>query len=218
MLSPAQITYYGRLWGRAAAANGWRMDRGRLQGRKEAQKAQKTDWSVGVLECWEDLPPNTPTLHYSSPGSFAPFAPSRGHPGFSAVFALAEQHALANSRAVTVEDLRRACTAHAAGRFCSTKDLTNAQFDSLLSLLKLLADETDIGASVRLDHPDIAIRERYVLAIRKRAPEAKLVAIARNLKTWAGQWEPPHWEDLPIPGLKLLLAIVIREQKEWNNP
>ena len=176
MLTASQITYYGKLWGRACKANGWRMDRGRLQGRTSGNEL--------VLK----------------------------------IFLLAEQHALAHHRAVTIEDLRRACTAHAAGRFCSTKDLTNREFDSLISLLKLLADETDIGASVRLGDPDIGERERLVINIRKRAPEAKVLAIARNLNTWAGMWEPPHWENLPIPGLTLLLTILAGEQKKWNAP
>ena len=175
-LSAAQIKFYGKLWGRACKANGWRMDRGRLQGRTSGNEL--------VLK----------------------------------IALLAEQHALAQHRAVTVEDLRRACTAHAAGRFCSTKDLTNREFDSLIPLLKLLADETDIGASVRLADPDIGERERLVITIRKRAPEGKVLAIAKNLNTWAGQWEPPHWENMPIPGLKLLLKILVREQKKWNPP
>jgi hypothetical protein len=176
MLTPAQVTFYGQLWGRACKANGWRMDRGRLQGR--------TSGSEILLK----------------------------------IFALGQQHALANSRAANVEDLRRACTAHAAGRFCSTKDLTNREFDSLISLLKLLADESDIGASMRLDNPAIGERERLVLSIRKRAPEAKTLAIARNLKTWSADWEPPHWENLPVPGLRLLLGILAREQKKFGAP
>jgi len=137
---------------------------------------------------------------------------------YQRVWMAAEALALQAHRAITAEDLRHGCHVAALGRDKSANDLTNAELDSVVSLFKLLHEPDDLDAIIAIQHPENAERKRLVIGLRKRAPEAKLVSIARNLKAWAGEWEEPFWEDLPLAGLRVLSRIISREQKKWNQP
>jgi hypothetical protein len=142
-------------------------------------------------------------------GRLAPEARLGGSPAHEQVAALAERHARQMGRSVTVDDLRRACTAAAGGRFVSTYDLTNNQFTALLNLFALLMDPENLQAAIERDQPEIAQRRRYVAAIQRLAPEAYTLEVARD--RFGGRFTPPHWEDLPIPALHQL-AMTLRHR------
>jgi len=137
---------------------------------------------------------------------------------YQSIWNAAEALALQAHRAVTAEDLRHACHVVAVGRDKSANDLTNGEVDKVVNLFRLLAEPDDLDAILAIQHPENSERTRLVHSLKKRAPEAKLLAIARNLKTWSGEWEPPFWEDMPIEALKTLSRIIARDQKQWNQP
>lgn len=110
--------------------------------------------------------------------------------------------------AVVPDHLRHACHYVALGKDKSSDNLTNAELDQVLAVFRLMADPDDLKSIIDRDHPEHAERRRLVVLCR-RQPEARILAIASNLKTWAGQWEPPFWENIPIPGLRVLARICL---------
>ncbi len=114
------------------------------------------------------------------------------------VWALAEQHALKMHRGVGLDDLRRAVTASIAGRFCSTKDLTNAQFTRLLDLLNLLSDPDNLAAVVAWQHPENREREHKIRQLRSLRHEAVIAHVSQDI------FQTMNWEELPLPQLEAL--------------
>lgn len=178
-LTTAQVSLYGKLWGRVTAANGWYTTRGRLD-----------------------------------PEATGPAASER----HGEVWALAEEHARRASRSVAVEDLRRACTAAVAGRWISTKDLSNREFSRLLCLFRLLIDPLNLEALQEWGNPGVEERKRVVGLIRGLAPYAYIDAICSD--RFKG-YVKPFWEDLTLLQLRQLL-ITLRERapvtKQENEP
>jgi ribosomal 50S subunit-associated protein YjgA (DUF615 family) len=122
------------------------------------------------------------------------------------VFALAEQHAQQNHRAITVEDLRKGCVAAITGRYQSTKDLNNAQFSRLLALFRLLIDPDDIDARMDWDNPQRDEERRINHFIEHAAPDAYTRHIAGD------RFGTRLWEDLPLADRKQL-ANMLRARK-----
>ena len=127
-------------------------------------------------------------------------------------FALAEQHARANSRAVTVEDLRRAAGARITGRFQSAKTLANAQFTRLLTLFKLLIDPDDLGAMLGWLDPE-RDRARYLESfIRAAAPEAYTRAICED------RFKTGDWRQLGPSDLTWLANTLRKRRAKLDQP
>lgn len=145
------------------------------------------------------------------------------------VVSLAQQHALQNSRSMNVEDLRKGCTARIARQFCSVKDFTNAQFDRLLMLFRLLINPDDLAAVMAWDQyekydqakaaggplpEEPGLRRRLVASIKAMTKdrEAYLYAIVRD------RFETCHWEELPLWQLRQLLTTIKERTKKWHKP
>jgi len=172
-VTTAQIQLYGKRWGAVCRANGWRMDRGRLQ-------------------------------HSGSGGAAA--SPLHGQ-----VWALGEQHAAQNSRAITVEDMRKACVAQVTGRYQSAKDLTNAQFDRLLTTFRLLIEPDDIEAGLDRDDPARARERQLDRFIGDVAPEAYVRTIVRSM------FHEADWQNLSVSDKQRLANILRARQAAWNK-
>lgn len=134
---------------------------------------------------------------------------------YQSVWAAAETLALAEHAAVKPDHLRHACHVIAAGRDKSANDLTNAEVDRVVAIFKLLTEPDDIDAVMAIQHPENDERRRLIFNLKKSAPEALLLAVARNLKTWEGEWEAPFWEDLPLAGIKTLSQVVRAKKSNW---
>jgi hypothetical protein len=124
---------------------------------------------------------------------------------------LARQHAAQNSRAITPEDLRKACVCYITGRFQSAKDLTSAQFSRLLTLFRLLINPDDLDAVMDWDHPDRDEVKRVKYFIEHAAPDAYVRAIA------AGRFGARLWEDLELWQLKQLANTLRARRGRWNQ-
>lgn len=129
------------------------------------------------------------------------------------VVALARKHALENNRALTVEDLRKGAVAVVAGKFASTKDLTNAQFSRLLTLYKLLCEPTDLDAILDWENPERE-RERGLQAlIAKSAPDDYVRRIA------ADRFGTRLWENLePRQLTQLWMTLKQRRVAQPKQP
>lgn len=115
------------------------------------------------------------------------------------VWELADRYCVEKLCGMSVDVLRRACTAMVAGRWCSTKDLTNAQFDKLLALMDLLINPMNIAAVMRWSDDEAGTRKRCCWLIRNMVPEA----YARHVS--ADKFGTvDDWEDLPIAKLRML--------------
>lgn len=115
---------------------------------------------------------------------------------------LAKIHAAQNSRAINVEDLRRACVGMVTGTFSSAKDLTNPQFDRLLILFRILIDPDDLDAIMEWSDPKLAEEQRLIRYIKRAAPDAYTLHITKD------RWGTIFWEDLPLSDLKQLSRIL----------
>jgi hypothetical protein len=133
------------------------------------------------------------------------------------VIAAAVARAAAHQRAATLDDLRHGCYVVALGRDCDTLKMNNRQVDAVTSLFKLLVNETDIAADLKLSNPDIGERERLVRKIHSlKIPDAMIDAICR--KSFAPVYSAPWFEDLPLVSLRALCGILteIKERKTLN--
>lgn len=115
----------------------------------------------------------------------------------TAVESAAHQLAVADHRAVCVDDLRKGCHVVAVGRPRSSKALTNAELTRVVSLFNLLAEPEDLSAVVAWQHPEIEARKRVVTLI-ERVPEAYVRAVSRT----------SDWRDLPERDLLNLLRTL----------
>ncbi len=174
MLTPPQITHYGRRWGAVCSSNHWKMARGRLAGEADPSRS-RSEWHS---ETW----------------------------------AIAEDYASTRECAMSVDVMRRACTAIVAGRHCSTKDLTNAQFDRLLTLFDLLIDPDNLTAVMKWNDESEGLRRRCFWLIRKSAPEAYIRTVC------ADKFGTSHWEDLPVDSLKQLAMTLTNRNARRHEP
>ncbi len=121
----------------------------------------------------------------------------------------------AQHRAVTVDDLRHGCYVVALGRDMDTLKLNNKQVDAVTSLFRLLVNDADIAADLRLGNPDIGERERLVITIKRlNIPMAMIDTICK--RSFAPVYTSPFWDDLPLPNLRALVGILteVKSRKE----
>jgi hypothetical protein len=183
-MTPAQDSAHWRIWNgqpdklpswwsagvSVCAANGWRMEKGRLVESAAASRAR-----------------------------------SRFH---ERTWDIAERLAREDHRAVTVNDLRHACYLAAAGKQ-SHLQLSNKEFNRVLSWWKVLADPDDLDAMMEWDSPEIAERRGLVQMIRRNSDPGYAEEISQR------KHRTEFWEDLPIADLRKL-AITIKEQAKRN--
>lgn len=94
------------------------------------------------------------------------------------IYELALITSAAADRDPTADDLRHACTAVALGRQASSKKFTNAEFDRVLALLRLLAGP-DLNSVAAFDDVEAGARRRYLHVITS-APAAYWQRIASD--------------------------------------
>lgn len=124
-------------------------------------------------------------------------------------WALAERCAVAEHRAVTVNDLRHGCYLAAAGKE-SHLQLGNREFNRVLSWWKVLTDPDSLSAMMEWDSPEIAERRGLVERIRRDSSPGYAEEISeRKHKT-------PFYEDLPIEDLRKLM-VTVKEAKKRNE-
>ena len=95
------------------------------------------------------------------------------------LYRIAEALAQAESRSVGADDLRRACSIAAVGRQVSSKAFTNADFDKVLVLLRLLANPEDLNNLAAFQDTEAGERRRHIHTIT-RADASYWQAIARD--------------------------------------
>jgi len=100
-------------------------------------------------------------------------------------------------RAITLDDLRHGCHIAALGHDKSMLDLTNADFDRVLSVMRLVQDGEDLDAAKRLVNPKIGTRARLIHSIAS-VPDEFVRHIA------ADRFGTRLWEDLDTPQLHQL--------------
>lgn len=135
------------------------------------------------------------------------------------VHAAAVQRAGSAHRAATLDDLRHGCYIVALGHDRDTLKLDNREVDAVTSLFKLLADETDIAAGMKLANPDIGERERLVRKIHAlKIPDAIIIGVCR--KSFSPVFNDPWFKDLPILNLRALVGILLeiseRKKESFN--
>lgn len=82
------------------------------------------------------------------------------------IYALAESYAQHQQQAICTDDLRHACTGVALRRHVSSKSFTNADFDKVLALLRLLANPTSLKNQMAAQNPgEAGARRRHVHVI-----------------------------------------------------
>jgi len=141
-------------------------------------------------------------------------------PDHARLWAQAAQLAAAETRAITVQDLRRAATLIAQSHKShpshkSHLALNNPQLDRLYSLLHLLADPDDLDARLKHDNPAVGERERLCKRIAAAAPHAYIDRICRDRFE---DYTPPFWEDLPLNHLKILHHTLRERTQDWTRP
>ena len=150
-MSPAQNQLYFRAVKAALQAQGW-------AGVADV-RSQLALYDSGQLPVWE-----TPALNQIRVD----------------VIETAAMRAEAQGRELTPEDLRHAITEVALGRNVSSKRFTNADFDKVLALLRLLADPTNLKNVMAFEAGgEAGERKRHVHVIT-RADESYWQRIARD--------------------------------------
>lgn len=96
------------------------------------------------------------------------------------IYEIAQNYALLNDREITTDDLRHACTGVALQRHVSSKAFTNADFDKVLALLRLLANPTSLKNQIAALAPGEAGERRRHLHVISQADEPYVHAIARD--------------------------------------
>jgi hypothetical protein len=128
------------------------------------------------------------------------------------VMAIAARLAADQHRAITEEDLRHAAHIRALGHDKSSKTLTNSEFNLLIPVLQLLVEWNNVQALMDLANAENAQRRSFIAFLLKRAPEATLIAIARNA------FDTVSWRDLPLPKLRWLSGELKDREAKWNPP
>lgn len=133
------------------------------------------------------------------------------------VITFARQLSNSESRKVTAEDLRHACTIVAtagssSGPKESSKRLNNTEVNRVVTLFRLLIDPDDLRAVTDWLHPEDAQKKGLIDFIRKLAPEGLLRTIYSNA------YGTMHWEDGNRQQLVWLLKQVKGRQKEFHAP
>lgn len=130
------------------------------------------------------------------------------------VLAAGTARAAAEHRAPVLDDLRHGVHAVALGRDKSSKQLTNRELDCVVAFMQLMIQETNIGADILLDHPEISERKALKAGIENlKVPEAVIYDICR--RSFAPVYSHPHWDQLPLPNLRALIGILKAEKEKY---
>ena len=147
-------------------------------------------------------------LHWKMADGRLEMGKTTGNEHVVKVIAAATAIATKGHRAPVLDDLRHGCYVVALGYDCDTLKMTNKQVDAVTSLFKLLVNETDIAADMKLSNPDIGERERLVRKINSlKIPDAMIDTICR--KSFAPVYSAPMFEDLPLVSLRALVGILV---------
>jgi hypothetical protein len=129
------------------------------------------------------------------------------------VWMAAEQLALQQHRAVTVEDLRKGCHVVAFGSAKSSKILDNKEFNRLLVLwgndrplhdggmAGLLIDPLDLASIAAWRNPEITEHNSFVAFLRSKAHEGILIRIAENAFPEV-RTQKKSWDELDLSKLR----------------
>jgi hypothetical protein len=113
---------------------------------------------------------------------------------------------------ISANDLRHACHAVATGRGASSKKLSNADFDAVLALFKLLADPHQIAHVVAWQNrADIGERKRYTYFIT-RTPAAYWRSIATD------KFGHTDLAKLSLSELRQLTMTLKARSRAWRSP
>lgn len=194
MTERQQKNFYFPAWRRCAVARDWVMEKKRLVADLVAQRRE----ALAHMELPE---------YRRSPAAEA----------LLQVLDYAEQLAAQEHRRVTDADLRHGCNLVATGgKNSGSSDLNNHEVNRVVVLFRLLQEPEDLDAVMEWLHPDQADKRSLVSFLKKLAPDATLVAIARNAfrneATANG-----FWEDLDLQQLRWLLKQVKGRQSNWNR-
>ena len=96
------------------------------------------------------------------------------------IYEIAETYAQQEARDIAPDDLRHACTGAALQRQVSSKLFTNADFDKVLALLRLLANPTSLKNQIAALAPGEAGERRRHLHVISQADAPYVRAIARD--------------------------------------
>jgi|SRR5580698_5569740 hypothetical protein len=133
-----------------------------------------------------------------------------------AVWTAATQKARQEYCGVTAHHLRHACHWVAFGRWKSSKDLSNPEFNRLLVLFGnerpmngggmkgLLVDPLDLASIQAWENPEESERASFVAWLRQTGHEAALIAISSNA------FGTRLWSELPMESLRYLAKQVRR--------
>jgi hypothetical protein len=116
--------------------------------------------------------------------------------------AVAKQLAQAEHRAMIVDDLRHAVHVVALGVDVSHADLTNAQWDRVRNLFRLLVNELDIDARLNFENPQNEERKRLLWCMENHF-HARYAATVCNSK-----FGTPDWHSLEIEPLRHLVQTL----------
>ncbi len=129
---------------------------------------------------------------------------------YQSVWRAAEALALQHHRAITAEDLRHACHVVALGKDKSSKTMTNAETDRVVSLIRLMTDPDDLDAVMAYSDPTISARQR-LLWVLDQAPMGYVAKICESMFGTA------DWSTLEQDCLSQLAGIVRQRRKAWNQ-
>lgn len=122
------------------------------------------------------------------------------------ILGIARQQAAADPQdgRLTPDRLRHACHIHALGRNISSWDLTNRQWDKVVSVFRLLGDPANIGADMAVTadqaDPDRPDRKRLAFGLQKLdLPDAYIGEISRD------KFGTTNWRQLSEDQLLQLL-------------
>lgn len=128
------------------------------------------------------------------------------------VWAVAERLAAEQLKGINLDMLRHASHMVALGSDRSMKDLSNEQFNRVRVCFQLIADPDNLQAVMEWRDRSIAQRRGMVQFIRKKAPEAYIVEIAKR------KHGTIYWEELEMPNLRVLARTLAQRKSEWSKP
>lgn len=106
---------------------------------------------------------------------------------------------------ITAEDLRHACHCIALGVDRSSRRLTNAEFDRVLALFKLLAEPENLDHIIAWNAEDSGARERLLWTVQNAVSPGYAARISLD------RFGTSAFEDLPTWQLRQL-AITVRQR------
>jgi hypothetical protein len=134
----------------------------------------------------------------------------------AAIYRLAGELAAQGGRSPNADDFRRACLCQATGYFASSRALTNAEFDRVIDLLRLLANPDDLANVARYLDPEAGDRRRYLHTIGRVKAEYSR-AVARD-KFGVADVESLNLQQLRQLALTLRLRLKSQPAIEMATP